>query len=58
MNKKWLIVGGPKEVTQLMEQRKKTLDKDQVKFLDQMKILQEDFKATIDNLERTIQNFH
>lgn len=34
MNKKWLIVGGPKETTNLMEQRKKTLDKDQVKFLD------------------------
>jgi len=58
MNKKWLIVGGPKETTNLMEQRKKTLDKDQVKFLDQMKNQQEEFKATIDNLERTIQNFH
>ena len=58
MNKKWFIIGGPKETYTLMEQRKKTLDKDQVKFLDNMKLQQEEFKATIDNLERTIQNFH
>jgi len=38
MNKRWLIFGGPKEVLEIMQGRKKTLEKDQSKFSDEMKI--------------------
>lgn len=58
MNKRWMIFGGPRDVLEMMNARKKTLEKDQVKFMDEMKVAQDEFKQTIDNLERTIQNFH
>lgn len=42
----------------MVEKRAKDLEKDKVKFLEEMKVQQEDFKETIDNLEITIKNFH
>ena len=41
-----------------MDQRERALEKDNVKFLDEMKIQQEEFKNSIDNMERTIQKFY
>lgn len=34
------------------------MEKEKIKFLDDMKLNQEEFKETIDNLERTILNFN
>jgi dynein heavy chain, axonemal len=58
MNRRWTIFGGPKETMELVEQRKNVLEKEKVKFLEVMKVQQDEFKQTIENLERTIQNFH
>jgi dynein heavy chain len=58
MNKRWVIFGGPRDALEMMNARKKTLEKDQTKFMDEMKLGQDEFKQTLDNLERTIQNFH
>jgi len=44
MNKRWVIFGGPRDVLELMNTRKKTLEKDQTKFMDDMKLAQEEFK--------------
>jgi dynein heavy chain, axonemal len=58
LDKRWLIFGSPKELMELVDKRNKELEKEKTKFLEEMKISQEEFKETIDNLERTIQNFH
>jgi dynein heavy chain len=58
LDKRWIIFGSPEEITQMVEKRVKDLDKDKVRFLEEMKLQQEGFKEDIDNLERTIHNFH
>lgn len=37
MDKKWMIFGGTKDVLELIEKRKKELEKDTTKFADLMK---------------------
>jgi len=38
MNRRWQVYGGPKEVLEIMEQRKSQLDKDKVQFHEAMKL--------------------
>lgn len=58
MDKKWIIFGKPKQLLELVEKRNKELEKKKTVFLDKMKVAQENFKEDIDNIERTIMNFH
>lgn len=50
LDKRWIIFGYPEEINIMVEKRAKDLEKDKVKFLEEMKVQQEDFKETIDNL--------
>lgn len=58
LDKRWIIFGSPKELNELVEKREKELEKEKAKFLEDMKIAQEEFRDEIDMLERTILNFH
>lgn len=58
MNKRWQVFGNTKEVTELMDVRKNALEKDKVKFLDNMRNNQQEFKQMVESLEQTIHNFH
>jgi len=44
MNRRWQVFGNTKEVTELMDVRKNALEKDKVKFLDNMRNNQQEFK--------------
>ena len=57
MNKKWNIFAGPKEIMKIVKERKGGIEKEKVKFLEEMKVNRDDFKSTVDNLEKTIGNF-
>jgi dynein heavy chain len=37
MNRRWQVFGGPKEITQAIDERIKKLEKDSKSFLDKMK---------------------
>ena len=53
-----MVFGCPKDTLDIVEKRKKELEKEKVKFLDEMKLQQEDFKEMSENIERTVMNFH
>ncbi|CAK83095.1 unnamed protein product (macronuclear) [Paramecium tetraurelia] len=56
--RRWKIFGSPKEIKEMVEVRNGQLEKLKVKFSDDAKVQQEDFREQIENLERTIQEFH
>lgn len=56
--RRWKIFGSPKEIREMVEVRNGQLEKMKVKFAEDAKTLQLDFKEQVDNLERTIQGFH
>jgi len=58
MNKKWNIYGYPKQIKELVEERRVALEKEKAKFQEKMLVDQEEFKENIENLERTIQGFY
>lgn len=58
MDRKWIIFGAGKEILELIEGRKKELDKDSVKFAEKMADEQTELKDRIDNLDQTIMNFY
>ncbi|EGR27865.1 hypothetical protein IMG5_187090 [Ichthyophthirius multifiliis] len=58
LDQKWTIFGSTKDTLQIIDKKKKEMEKDKVKFQDEMKIMQDDFKDQVDNLERTIQGFN
>ncbi|KAL4427402.1 hypothetical protein ABPG74_009674 [Tetrahymena malaccensis] len=58
LDQKWTIFGSPKDTIELIAKKTKDLEKEKVKFLDEMKLQQNDFKDQVDNLERTILNFN
>ena len=58
MNKKWRIVGGPKDTVELVDLRKVSLEKEKTKFQESMVESQEEFKDSIENLEKTIGGFY
>ncbi|CAD8156782.1 unnamed protein product [Paramecium pentaurelia] len=58
LDRKWYVFGCPKDTFDLVAKRQKDMEKEKVKFQDEMKVSQEEFKESIDNLERTIQNFN
>lgn len=57
MDRKWNTFGAPRDTFDLIEKRAKELEKYEVKFEEDMKVGQDDFKDVIENLERTINNF-
>lgn len=40
LDKRWIIFGSPEEITQMVEKRVKDLDKDKVRFMEEMKVQQ------------------
>jgi len=44
MNRRWQVFGNSKDVMELMDQRKNALEKDKVKFYENMKNNQTEFK--------------
>ena len=58
MDRRWHIFGCPRDTMDLVNKRKKDCEKEKVRFLDEMKEQQEEFRETIENLERTILNFN
>ena len=58
MDKRWIIFGCPRDTNELVNKRRKEMEKEKVKFQEEMKLAQEEFKETIDNLERTIVDFN
>lgn len=58
MDRKWFIFGCPRDTLDLVQKRKKEMEKEKVKFQDEMKIQQDEFKEITENLERTILNFN
>lgn len=53
-----MVFGCPKDTLDIVEKRKKELEKEKVKFLEEMKLQQDDFKEMCENIERTVTNFH
>ena len=58
MQRRWNIFAAPREIQTMVDLRKGQIDKLKVKYAEEMKVAQEEFKETFENLERTIQNFH
>ena len=58
LNKKWQIFGGPKDTMELVETRKVSLEKEKTKFHESMLVQQEEFRESLENLDKTISNFH
>lgn len=58
LDQKWTIFGSPKDTLDMITKKVKEQEKDKVKFLEEMKLHQVDFKDQVDNLERTILNFN
>ena len=58
MDRRWHIFGCPRDTMDLVNKMKKDCEKEKVRFLDEMKEQQEEFRETIENLERTILNFN
>lgn len=58
MNRRWEVFGNAKDVTELMDQRKNALEKEKVKFYENMKNNQTEFKQMVEILEQAIHNFH
>lgn len=54
MDRKWTVFGSPKDTMELIAKRSKELEKEKLKFFDDMKLSQEEFRDVVDNLERTI----
>ena len=44
LDKRWIIFGSPKELNELVEKREKDLEKERSKFLEDMKVAQEEFR--------------
>ena len=57
LDRRWNMVGMPKHIESVVEEREEELIKEQEIFQEQMEVEQMDFKENISNLERTINNF-
>jgi len=57
-NQRWKAFGGPKEILDLIGNRQNSLIKEKAKFHEAMINNQEEFKESIQTLERTIHSFH
>lgn len=57
MNKKFKIMGSIRDTQMMMESREDMLEKEKVKFLEAMKVSQQEFKENMEQLDKTIKSF-
>jgi len=50
-NKRWNLVGGPKQTLELIKLRKELLERDETKFLQAMRLEQVQFAEKLENLK-------
>ena len=58
LSKRWHVFGGPKDILELVENRKAVLDKEREKFQNNMLTSQEEFKESLEQIDRQILEFH
>lgn len=57
MNKKFKIMGSIRDTQMMIESREDMLEKEKVKFLEAMKVSQQEFKENMEQLDKTIKSF-
>lgn len=57
INKKFKIMGSIRDTEVMIDSREGMLEKEKVKFLEAMKVSQQEFKENMEQLDKTIKSF-